>query len=70
MVLASISSRNFCSMSNLVLSMIKWFAANYLVLSMDKMKYSTLHFGYKEKYIRETVNKLATTLIGKTILSK
>jgi hypothetical protein len=58
-----IPSRNFedfCSMSNLVLShMIKWFAANKLVLNIDKtniMKFITknsshsrLHIGYKEK---------------------
>jgi hypothetical protein len=65
-----ISSRNFnyfCSVPNLVLSrMIKWFAANNLVLNLDKtnmMKFikknsahSTLHVGCKEKYIEETVN--------------
>jgi len=65
-----ISRRNlkdFCSLSNLVLShMIKWFAAYNLVLNLDKMNvmkfttknssHSTLHFGYKEKYIEETVN--------------
>ena len=58
-----ISNRNFedfCSVSNLVLShMIKWFAANKIVLNLDKtniMKYITkisshytLHTGYKEK---------------------
>jgi hypothetical protein len=54
-------------MSNLVLShMLKWFAANTLVLDLDTtniMKFitnnsshSTLHIGYKEKYIEETVN--------------
>jgi len=39
--------------------MIKWFAANNLVLNLDKinvMKFIALHFGYKEKYIVETVN--------------
>jgi len=46
--------------------MIKWFAAYNLVLNLDKMNvmkfttknssHSTLHFGYKEKYIEETVN--------------
>ena len=53
--------------------MIKWFAANNLVLNLDKtniMKLitkSTLHIGYKEKYVGETVNtksvglKLITT---------
>ena len=65
-----ISSRNFnyfCSVSNLVLSCkIKWFAANNLVLSLDKTNiikfikknsaHSTLHVGCKEKYIEKTVN--------------
>jgi len=65
-----ISSRNFnyfCSVSNLVLSrMIKWFAANNVVLNLNKtniMKFITknsAHFtllvGCKEKYIEETVN--------------
>jgi len=55
------SGRNFTdlsSLSNLVFShMIKWFAANYLVLNLDKMNimklvtknsaHSTLHIGYK-----------------------
>jgi len=46
--------------------MIKWFAANKLVLNLDTMNtikfiprnstYSTLCLGYKEKYIEETVN--------------
>ena len=46
--------------------MIKWFAANNLVLNLDKMNimkfitknssHSTLHIGYKEKYVEETVN--------------
>ena len=58
---AIISCRNFkvfCSMSNLVLShMFKWFAANNLVLNLDKMSimkfirknssYSALHIGYE-----------------------
>jgi len=59
--------KDFSSLSNLVLShTIKWFAANYLVLNLDKMNimkfvtknsaHSTLHIGYKEKYIEETVN--------------
>ena len=66
----TISSRNFkdfCSLSNLVLShMIKWFAANNLALNLDKMNimkfitknlsHSRLHISYKEKYIEETVN--------------
>jgi hypothetical protein len=65
-----ISSRNFedfCSVSNLVLCyMIKWFAANKLVLNLDKtnimkfitnnLSHSILHIGYKEKYIEETVH--------------
>jgi hypothetical protein len=46
--------------------MIKWFAHNNLVLNLDKINimkfitknssHSTLHIGYKEKYIEETVN--------------
>jgi len=46
--------------------MIKWFAANTLVLNLCKtsiMKFitrnsshSTLHIGYKEKYLEEAVN--------------
>ena len=73
-----ISSRNFediCSLSNLVLSrMIKWFAANTLVLNLYKrsiMKFitrnsshSTLHIGYKEKCLEETVN---TKFLGLTM---
>ena len=65
-----ISRRNFkdfCSVSNLFLShMIKWFAANNLVLNLVKINvkkfiaknssHSTLLFGYKEKYVEETVN--------------
>jgi len=65
-----ISSRNFKnsrSVSNLVLShMTKWFAANNSVLNWDKKNkikfltknssHSTLHIGYKEKYIKETKN--------------
>jgi len=58
---------DFCSGSNLVLRhRIKWFAANGLVLNLDKtnvMKFitknsshSTGHIGYKETYIAETVN--------------
>ena len=56
-------------MSKSVLScMIKWFAANYLVLNLDKtniMKFitnnspnSALCIGYKGKYIEETVNTI------------
>ena len=65
-----ISSRNFkdfCSVSNLVLShMIKWFAVNNLILNLDKtniMKFitknsalSVIHIGYKETYIQERTN--------------
>ena len=85
-----ISSRNFnyiCSVSNLVLSqMITWFAANNLVLNLDKTNiikfitknsaHSTLCAGCKEKYIEKTVNtkflglKLITTLLGRSILCK
>ena len=46
--------------------MIKWFVANYLVLNLDKINimkfitknsaHSTLHIGYKENNIKETVN--------------
>jgi len=46
--------------------MIKWFAANNLVLNVDKMNImkfitknsspSTLRIGYKEEYVEETVN--------------
>ena len=54
-------------MSNLFLSnIIKWFAANNLVINLDKMNimkfitknssHSTLHIGYKEKYVEETVH--------------
>jgi hypothetical protein len=77
-----ISSRNFedfCSMSNLVLSLIiiKWLTANKLVLSLDKtnirkfvsnnLSHCTLHIGYKEKYIEETVN---TKILGLQIDSQ
>ena len=46
--------------------MIKWFAANNLVLNLDHMNimklitknsaHSTLHIAYKEKYIEETMH--------------
>ena len=74
--------KEFCSVSNLVLShMIKCFAANYLVLNLDKMNimkfitknstHSALHIGYKEKYIEETMNtKFLGLLIGNHINSK
>jgi len=66
-----ISSRNFedfSSVSNSVLSpMTKWFAANNLILNLDKtimMKlitknsaHSSIEFGHKEKYLEETMNK-------------
>jgi len=66
-----ISSRNFkdCSLvSNVVLShVIKWFAANNLVMNLNKMNimkfitknsaHSTLHIGYKEEYTEERGNK-------------
>ena len=54
--------------------MIKLFAANNLVLNLDKtniMKFitknsshSTLHIGYKEKYIEDTLN---TKFLGSQI---
>jgi hypothetical protein len=64
------SSRNFedfCSLSNPVLPhIIEWFAANNLVLNLDKItvikfitknsSYSTLCIGYKDGYIGEMVN--------------
>ena len=74
--------KDFSSLSNLVLShLIKCFAANYLVLNLDKMNtmkfvtknsaHSTLHIGYKEKYIEETVNtKFLGLPIGNHINSK
>jgi hypothetical protein len=53
--------------SNLVFFLlIKWFAANNLVLNLDKMNimkfitenslHSTLYVGYKEKYVEESGN--------------
>jgi hypothetical protein len=49
--------------------MIKWFAANKLVLSLDKTStmefvrnyslHSALHTGYKEKYIEESTYKIS-----------
>jgi len=51
--------------------MFKWFAAYNLILNLDKINimkfitmnssHPTLHIGYKEKYIKETVN---TKFIG------
>jgi hypothetical protein len=66
----TISSRNFedfCSVSNLVLSlMIKRFVPKKLLLNLDKanimnfipnnLSRCTLHVGYKEQYIEETVS--------------
>jgi hypothetical protein len=60
------------SSSNLVFShMIKWFAANNIVLNLraanimkfiiNNSAYSTLRISFKEKYIEETVN---TTFLG------
>jgi hypothetical protein len=47
--------------------MRKWFAPNNLILNLDKINilkfitknssHSTLHIGYKEKYIEQTDNK-------------
>jgi hypothetical protein len=67
-IISSRSFKYFCLVSNLVLShMIKWFAANKLVLNLDKINitkfipwnssHSTLHVGYIAKYIEEMVNK-------------
>jgi hypothetical protein len=64
------SSRNFkdfCSVSNPFLPhIIEWFAANNLVLNLDKItiikfitknsSHSMLHISYKARYIEETVN--------------
>ena len=46
--------------------MVKWFSAYKLVLNLDKMStmkfitkstsHSTLHIGYKQKYIEEMMN--------------
>ena len=66
-IIASKNFKDFCSLSNLVLfHMIKWFAANNLVLNLVKTnvmefitKYSShsaSHTGYKEECIEETVN--------------
>jgi len=66
-IISSSSSEDFCSGLNFVLfRMFKWFAANNLILNLDKMNimkfitrnssHSTLHIGYKEKYVEETVN--------------
>ena len=66
-IISSKNYKDFCLVSNLVLShMIKWFAANNLVINVDHtniMKFitknsvhSTLHNGYKEKYMEEIVN--------------
>jgi hypothetical protein len=66
-IISSRCFKDFCSESDLVFSyMIICFTANKLVLNLDKsniMKFitnnsshSTLHIGYKEKYIEETVS--------------
>jgi len=68
-----ISSRNFkdfCSVSNLVLSdMIKWFAAYKLILNLDKINimifitknssHSTLCIGYKEEFVVDSKYKIS-----------
>jgi hypothetical protein len=67
-IIAIWNFRDFCSMSDLVLSyIIKWFAANNLVLNLGKMNimkfvtvtknssHSTLHIGYKDKYVEENM---------------
>jgi len=64
------SSRNFegfCSLSEPFLRhIIEWFAANNLVLNLDKMtiikfitknsSHATLHIGYTDRYTEEMVN--------------
>jgi len=71
-IISSGNFEDFCSVSYLVLfHMIKWFAANNLVLNLDKMnimkfktrnsEHSTLHIGYKEEYREEREN---TKFIG------
>jgi len=66
-IISSINFEDFCPLSNLVpFHVIKLFAANNLVLNLDKTNimtfitnnssHSTLHIGYKEKYIQDTVN--------------
>jgi hypothetical protein len=66
--------------------MIKWFAANQLVINLDKtniikfitndLSHSALNTGYKEKYVEETANKnfsvykSITTYTGRTVLNK
>ena len=60
--------KDFCSVLNFVLChMSKWFAANNLVLNLNKMNiitfvtkkssHSTLRIGYKEKYVEDTLFK-------------
>jgi hypothetical protein len=59
--------------SDLVLShIIEWFAANYLVLNLDKMNimkfitknssHSTLHIGYKEVCRRDSEYKISSQI--------
>jgi hypothetical protein len=66
-MIASRNYKNFCSVTNSILShIIKWFAANKLVLNLDKTNitqfvtkdttHTTLCIGYTQKYIEETVN--------------
>ena len=66
-IIPSRNFKDFCLMSNLFLShMIKWFGDNNLVIHLDKRKrmrfitknssHSTLHIGYKEKYVEEMLN--------------
>jgi len=67
-IISSSYFKDFCSVLNFMLChMSKWFAANNLVLNLDKMNiiefiiqnpsHSTLHIGYKEKYVEETMFK-------------
>ena len=61
-IFSSINCEDFCTVSNLVLpGIIKWFAANILVLNLDKTNiivfikeelisfYTVVHIGYKRK---------------------
>jgi hypothetical protein len=49
--------KDFCATSNLVLSrMIEWFAANKLILNLEKTNLMKLTIGYKDKYIEEVVS--------------
>ena len=65
-IIPSRNFKDFCSVSNLVLSQVKLFADNNLVIYLDKMKrmrfktknssHSILYIGYKEKRVEEMVN--------------